>query len=148
MAIVTRVKLSLLVWIVVAAGSGCATRYAYNFEHAVVDDGMVTAEIQVWNGAIDMALTNRTHDVLQVDWSNITVDRGDDSLTALHPATDLGWIQPGATAKAQLVPFVLPRTGDAAARYQGRRLELVVPTVANHEPKTYRIQVIAHVRPE
>jgi len=154
----------VVVWMCWLA-SGCTTHYAYDFQPAdpgarlmsttgerfVVDDATVTAELQVMDDAIEVALTNRTTSVLQVDWDHITISRGDQAdhaITALHPATDLGWLQPGAKVTTRLVPFVLPRSGDEAARYHGRRLELVVPMIANHEPKTYRFHVIARVRAE
>jgi hypothetical protein len=136
---------------------GCTTQYAYKFQvvdpgvvsgtRDVVEDDTIKAELAVVDDAILLDLTNKTSDVLQVQWSQIAIDRGDGTTTRLRPSVDLGWIQPGAKAAAQLVPFALPRTGVAAARYQGRRLELTVPVIARREATTYRFHFVANIRP-
>ena len=139
---------------------GCSpTPYAYNFQitdpgaHAAttpgerdtIEDETIKAELQIADGSILLDLTNKTTEVLQVEWSKIVIDRGDGTKTRLRPSVDLGWIDPGAKATAQLVPFALPRTGGNAAGYEGRTLELTVPVIALREPKTYRFHFITHV---
>lgn len=124
--------------------TGCATRYAYTFRsEAPIADGDVHADVVVDPdaAAVMLHLTNTTDEVVQVDWANITFDG-----RALRPATDLGWIRPGATATAALVPLALPRTGAAAAAYEGRRFDLTVPVIVRREPRQYHYALFAHVR--
>jgi hypothetical protein len=151
------VKLLLPSILAVAACS--PTTYAYKFQlaepgaHVAVvpgerdslEDDTVKAEIQIADDRILLDLTNKTTEVLQVEWGKIALDRGDGVKTTLRPEVDLGWIDPGGTLAAQLVPFALPHTGTDAARYEGRRLELTVPVVAMREAKTYRFHFVAHV---
>ncbi len=139
---------------------GCTpTTYAYKFqltdrgahlaatpaERDSLEDEVIKAELQIGDDGILLDLTNKTAEVLQVEWNKIAIDRGDGIKTRLHPTVDLGWIDPGAKLTAQLVPFALPHTGSAAAGYEGRALELNVPVVALHEPKTYTFHLVAHV---
>lgn len=151
------VKLAIPALAVVAACT--PTSYAYKFqltepgahlaaapgERDSLEDDTVRAEIQIADDAIVLELTNKTTEVLQVEWSKIAIDRGDGIKTRLRPTIDLGWIDPGTKVSAQLAPFALPHTGTAAARYEGRRLELSVPVVALREPKIYRFHFLVHV---
>ena len=140
---------------VLLASVGCATPYTYSFrldtqearpsaqpgQRDVAADAYVRAEILVdptGARAILLDLTNKTDQVLQVEWGKITMTRSDGSSTSPRPHVDLGWILPGATANARLVPFALPPTGDRAANYQGSRFELVIPMIVRREPKLYR----------
>jgi hypothetical protein len=139
---------------------GCTTSYAYRFEvtnpgvqvatapgeRDRIEDDTVKAELAIVDDMILLDLTNKTTEVIQVEWAKIAIDRGDGTKTKLHPSVDLGWIDPGAKVTAQLVPFALPHTGDLAAHYEGRHLELTVPLIARREPKTYRFDFITHVR--
>jgi hypothetical protein len=141
------------------ASCGCATEYAYQFELTdtgaqratvagigdVLEDADVKAEIEMTEGAIVLGMTNKSGEVLQVEWKKIVLDRGDGTSSRPRPEVDLGWIEPGAQAKARLVPFVVPRSGDHAAAYAERHLELDVPMVVRHEPKTMRFHFTAHV---
>jgi hypothetical protein len=142
------------VLLVVAGLAGCATHYRYEFEladpgHAeAFEDALVKAHLVVDGDAIRFELTNKTDEILQVEWNKIRLARGDGTTTALHPATDLGWIAPGASATAELVPLAFPHVGDAAAAYQNRTLELAVPVIIERESSTYRFHFIVHVRAE
>ena len=133
--------------LLVLAFTGCATPYAYHFETSGNDDAAVAAQVHVAEDSIELDLTNKTSDVVQVEWNKIVLDRGDGTTTRLHPASDLGWIQPGTTAATQLVPVAFPHTGSPAAAYEGRQLELAVPMIVEREPKTYRFHVLVHVQP-
>lgn len=131
----------------------CAPPYAYSFhlegarsaakpnEREMLDDADLRTEISVdptGARAILLDLTNKTDQVLQVEWTQITMKRSDGSSTSLRPLVDLGWILPGATTHTRLVPFALPPSGDEASSYQGKRFELVVPMIVRREPKLYR----------
>jgi hypothetical protein len=148
---------------VLLVSMGCATPYAYSFhlenqdarasakpnQPDVLDDADVRAEIVVdptGARAIILDLTNKTDQVLQVEWGQITMIRSDGSSTSPRPHVDLGWILPGATVNARLVPFALPPSGDQAASYQGSRFELVVPMIVRREPKLYRYSFAVSVR--
>jgi hypothetical protein len=135
--------------LLVLAATGCATPYAYHFETSDRGDhgDAIAAQLHVADDAIELDVTNHTSDVVQVEWNKIVLDRGDGTTTRLHPASDLGWIQPGTTAAAQLVPVAFPHTGSPAAAYEGRHLELAVPMIVQREPKTYRFHVVVHVQP-
>jgi hypothetical protein len=142
---------------------GCATPYEYSFrpaspaaaagfrpgERAVIEDADLRAEILLdpTTQAILLELTNKTDQVLQVGWTRITMTCSDGSTTTPRPEVDLGWIPPGATQPARLVSFVLPRAGDRAAAYQGKRFELAVPVVVRRETRTYRYSFTADARP-
>lgn len=142
-------------WLVPFLLAGCAPSYAYRFDvTGATPEGAapgapspVSAEAQVGDDdTIHLALSNPTDDVVQVEWAKIAIDRGDHTTTRLHPATDLGWIAPGQTATAVLVPFALPRKGDAAAAYEGRTLELTIPLIVHREPAPLHVHLVAHVR--
>jgi hypothetical protein len=155
----TRLALGVLL-----ASVGCAMPYAYSFhsenrdarpsakpnQREVLDDADVRAEILVDPTdarAILLDLTNKTDQVLQVEWAKITMTGSDGSSTSPRPHVDLGWILPGTTMSARLVPFALPPSGDRAAGYQGSRFELVVPMIVRREPKSYRYSFVVDVRP-
>ena len=110
------------------------------------EDAVVKARLRVDGDAIKLDLTNKTDEVMQVQWSKIELDRGDGTTTALHAATDLGWITPGASAQADLVPVAFPHEGDAALAYQNRKIELAVPVIAKREPSTYRFHFLVSVK--
>jgi len=143
-------------YLLFAAFAGCATPYAYHFQLAeapaqagdTFEDAIVKARLRVEGDAIELDLTNKTSDVMQVEWSKILLDRGDGTTTALHAASDLGWIQPGGSAAADLVPVAFPHEGDAALAYQHRKIELAVPVIANREPSTYRFHFLVSVQAE
>jgi hypothetical protein len=136
-----------VVWMLVLV-AGCGTSYTYRFDPvANAQDDAVKADVRVADDSIELDLQNKTDQVLQVEWNKISLDRGDGTTTRLHPSSDLGWVEPGSTAVAQLVPVAFPQTGSAAAAYQGRTLELSVPVVVRHESKTYRFGVLVHVQP-
>jgi hypothetical protein len=150
------VKVAVAVAVAVAAMSACAKPAEYRFEltdtntspgaaRPTFDDDTLTAEIQIAGGAIDLQLTNKTTDLMQIEWSKITVSRGDGQTSMPRPTIDLGWIKPGGRAAAQLVPLVFPRSGAEATAYEGRKLELVVPMIVHREPKTYRFHFVTHV---
>lgn len=124
--------------------AGCTTRYAYTFHgEAPIADADVHADVVVDPdaAAVVLRLTNTSSEVVQVDWANITF-----AGSALRPTADLGWIRPGATATAKLVPLALPREGAAAAAYEGRRFDLTVPVIVRREPRQYHYALFAHVR--
>jgi hypothetical protein len=149
---------------VLLASVGCATPYAYSFhlenrgarlaakpnDREVLEDADVRAEILVdptGARAVLLDLTNKTEQVLQVEWAQISMTGSEGSSISLRPHVDLGWILPGATTSARLVPFALPPSGDRAAGYQGIRFELVVPTIVRSEPRLYRYSFAVDVRP-
>jgi hypothetical protein len=133
---------------------GCATRYTYRFDvvdHAAnttnaFEDDAVKATLALADDSLQLDLQNKTDQVLQVEWNKIALDRGDGTTTRLRPSSDLGWVEPGNTAVAQLVPVAFPHSGASAAAYQGRTLSLEVPMVVRHEPKTYRFNILVHVQ--
>jgi hypothetical protein len=151
-----RLLLSLLL------ASACATHYAYTFHDAdpgaqlatapnqpdQVADADLAAELVVDAdaGALSLALTNKTDQVLQVDWANIALTAPDGTVATLRPDADLGWLQPSARTTARLVPFALPRTGSAAAANDNQTFRIAVPAIVRREPKLYRYNLVAHVR--
>ncbi len=155
--------LRALVLSLLPATVGCATPYAYTFHlenqgaraaekpHGgeAIEDADVRAEILLdptSARAILFDLTNKSDQVLQVEWAHITMRRSDGTATSLRPQEDLGWILPGATTSTRLVPFVLPRTGGEAASYQGNHFELVVPMIVHRESREYRYSFAVTVR--
>ena len=131
------------------ASAGCATQYAYAFR---VDeppaDPNLEARIAVDTISDDIALelTNKTDQVLQVEWADIAITGAKGRVSRLRPDVDLGWIQPGATVEAKLFPLALPRSGDAAAAYEGQRFLLSVPVIVRREATVYHYSLVAHVR--
>src|SRR5262245_27440079 len=135
--------------LLLVASAGCASQYAYTFHvDEPVEDGDLRAEIVVDTIADDVALdlTNKTDQVLQVEWAKIAITGAKGRVSPLRPAVDLGWIQPGATVAAKLFPLALPRKGDAAAAYEGQHFDLTVPVIVRREPKQYHYSLVAHVR--
>jgi len=137
-------------YLVLAGLAGCfSATYGYHVQLAegpgdAFEDAVVRAQVRVDGDAIRLELTNKTDEVIQVGWSKIRLDRGDGTQTVLHPASDLGWILPGTSAQAELVPVAFPQ-GDAARAYDRRTLELAVPVVVRREPSTYRFHLVVHV---
>ena len=93
-----------------------------------------------------LELTNKTDQVLQIQWAGITLTRSDGRVTSLRPDVDLGWIQPHATVTARLFAIALPRSGSKAAAYEGQRFHLNLPAVVRREQKLYHYALSAHVR--
>jgi hypothetical protein len=138
----------------------CGPHYAYTFQdtdpgvqhaapgHDTVGDADLVAELAVdpAAGVLALALTNKTDQVLQVDWANITLTAPDGAVATLRPDADLGWLAPSARVAARLVPVALPRTGSAAAANDNARYQLAVPAIVRREPKVYRYNLVAHVR--
>jgi hypothetical protein len=154
--------MSALCLVALLASSGCATPYAYDFHLTdpgvrpptkpggaeAIEDADVRAEIfvDVAAGAVLLNVTNKTDQVLQVEWAAITLTRSDGQVTSLRPDVDLGWLQPQATVAARLLVIALPRSGSEAAAYEGRRFQLNVPAVVHRQPKLYHYALTAHVR--
>ncbi len=144
--------------------AGCASHYGYTFHVTdpgaragapggpeTLEDADVKADVLVdpKAEAIVLTLTNKTDQILAVEWNDIRLTRTDgrvSAVTTLRPDTDLGWIQPGANLVARLLPLALPRSGDAAAAYEGRRFDLQVPLIVRRETKLYHYSLVAHVR--
>jgi hypothetical protein len=145
----------VLAFLVVA---GCAHPYAYSFRWAdpdvrvavdgreVREDADVKAALRVDGPAVLLDLTNKTEEVLQVQWGEISLARPDGQHGMLRPDIDLGWIPPGATTTARLVPLVVPRDGPRALAYQDGQFELDVPVTVRREPRRYHFTLIASVR--
>ena len=141
---------------------GCATPYAYDFHLTdpgarpppapggaeAIEDADVRAEIlvEVAAGAVLLTVTNKTDQVLQIEWAAITLTRADGSVTSLRPDVDVGWLQPQATVAARLFVIALPHSGSEAAAYEGRRFQLNVPAVVRRQAKLYHYALTAHVR--
>ena len=138
---------------------GCSSTYAYTFHVAdgkpaapggleTVEDADMKAEIVVdaASQAVRLDLTNKTDDVVQVEWAAIAFVRKDGRGMQLHPDVDLGWIKPGATQSARLFPLAFPRHAHAALDDDNQTFELRVPMIVRHEDKTYRYALTAHVR--
>jgi hypothetical protein len=151
--------------LVLLALAGCASKYAYTFHvtdpgvHAAakagdpdtVEDDEVKADVLVDPAAeaIVLTLTNKTDQILAVEWNEIRLTRTDvktNAITTLRPDADLGWIQPGANLAARLLPLALPRKGSDAAAYEGRRFDLKVPMIVRREAKVYHYAIVAHVK--
>ena len=144
------------------ASADCATPYAYDFHLTdpgvrppakpggaeAIEDADVRAEIfvDVAAGAVLLNVTNKTDQVLQIEWAAITLTRGDGSVTSLRPDVDLGWLQPQATVAARLFVIALPHSGSEAAGYEGRHFQLNVPAVVRRQSKLYHYALTAHVR--
>jgi hypothetical protein len=141
-------------WLVALVG--CAHPYAYSFtvaEPAAQEDADVKADLSVDPDAssIALTLTNKTDQILAIEWNELKLARAGAAgapatVATLRPDSDLGWIQPGANLAAHLVPLALPRKGDDAAAYEGRRFEVTIPMLVRREAKVYRYALVAHVR--
>ncbi|HUJ58814.1 MAG TPA: hypothetical protein VLX92_09985 [Kofleriaceae bacterium] len=148
-------------WIAVVL-AGCAPTYRYSFDLTeplgspqlqdngpqVVSDADVQADLRIDadGDKVVIGVQNKTDQVLQVEWSNITLTRPDGSVTTLRPGDDVGWVKPGEKVAAELFPVVLPHKGDAAAAYDGRRLQLAVPMIVRRAARTYHFTFTAHTR--
>ena len=147
---------------VLLAFAGCASPYAYDFHltdpgvHPAmkpggaerVEDQDVSAGIlvDVPAAAVLLEITNKTDEVLQVEWAAITLTLNDGRVTSLRPDVDVGWIQPHATNATRLCAIALPRSGSKAAAYEGQRFRLNVPAVVRRQRKLYHYALSAHVR--
>jgi hypothetical protein len=133
---------------VLFAFAACAHSYAYTFQAPAVADADLDAQILVDANAdaVHVELTNKTDQVLQIEWADIVIHAPDGRTTGLRPDIDLGWIDPGATVTATLFPLAVPRRGDAAAANEGRRFRLDVPAIVRRESKVYSFTLTAHVR--
>jgi hypothetical protein len=96
--------------------------------------------------AVALDVTNKTNQTVQVQWSQIVIVAPDGSQVALHPDTQLGWVEPGLKVAARLVPFVLPASGPEAAAYDNAKFELDVPMVIRGTPKLYQFHMIVHMQ--
>jgi hypothetical protein len=148
--------------LVLLASVGCASRYAYTFQltdpgahHATsagesdaIEDADLKAEILVdpTADALVLDLTNKTDQVLQIDWAKIAIARPSGNTTTLRPDVDLGWLLPGAHTAAKLFPIALPRSGRAAVANEGRAFRLSVPAIVRREVRVYHFTLVAHVR--
>jgi hypothetical protein len=146
-----------------AALASCATPYAYRFNlekqravsserpdgRVVVDDADVRAALLLdptGARAVLLSLTNKTDQLAQVEWTRISIADSGGGPIPLRPDVELGWIPPGGTVSARLIPFALPPSGDAAARYQGRRFELAIPMIVRTEPRVFQYAFVAQVK--
>lgn len=144
--------------VALAAGAACAPTYDYAFAVAkpqgnagppgaqdVVATADLEAEVHVdpAAAAIELDVMNKTDEVVQVGWDRIALTRPDGHVTLLHPDVDLGWIAPGKTAAARLLPIALPRKGDPAAKNQGARWQLDIPVLVRREPRTVHVTLVA-----
>ena len=148
--------------IIAMLATGCASHYAYTFhvtDPAVrvatapgaadtVEDANLRAAVLVdpVAEAVRLELTNKTDEVLQIGWSEISFSRPDGTATAWRPDVDVGWLQPGATIAARLLPLALPHVGTAAAANEGRAFRLDVPAIVRREATVYHFTLTAHVR--
>jgi hypothetical protein len=144
------------------AGIGCARSYTYTFHLAdpgahpaprpgdpdMLEDADLKAEVLVdaADAAVRLDMTNKTDEVLQVAWAEISLVRPDGIATTLRPDADLGWLAPGAKQAARLFPIVLPHEGSAAAANRNRQFQLNVPVIVRREAKVYHFNLIANVR--
>jgi hypothetical protein len=147
---------------VLIASAACATPYGYSFHLGdggsprasgpggweVQEDANVRVELladPTSQRAILVQVTNKTDQVLQVEWTKVAMTRSDGLRTTPRPDADLGWIRPGETQAARLIPFALPPSGSAALAMQGQRFELEVPMIVRRESKNYRYALLAQL---
>ena len=153
--------LAMAAWL---ASAGCATPYAYRFDltdpraheagrpgvRDTIDDPDVSVAIELeplGAAAVLLEVTNKTDQVLQVDWAQIAMLHPNAAVSSLRPDRDLGWVLPGTKQAAWLSPFVLPTQGVAAAAYNGQQLELVVPMTVRREARVYRYHFVVRAQP-
>jgi hypothetical protein len=146
------------------ASAGCAAPYAYRFDltdpgarftgRSGARDSVEDADVRVviepdptGVAAVLLEVTNKTAELLQIDWAQIELRHADGTVSSLRPDGDLGWILPGRQQAAWLSPFVLPQQGPAAAAYDGQRLELVVPMTVRREARAYHYHFVVHAQP-
>jgi hypothetical protein len=93
---------------VLFAFGACARPYAYTFlvtEPAardapggaqIIADADVEAQILVDANAdaVHLEVTNKTEQVLQIEWAAIAIHGPDGRTTTLRPDVDLGWVEP------------------------------------------------------
>ncbi|MFT3699482.1 MAG: hypothetical protein QM831_40410 [Kofleriaceae bacterium] len=126
----------------VLAITGCATtHYQHSVTAPLVDDANVHAELAVQGDVIRMSLVNKTDDVLEIQWNKIELDRGDGTTTILHPAADLGWVNPNSEVIADLVPLAFADAMMPATTYT-----LSVPAIVRREPHTYRFALAVQTK--
>jgi hypothetical protein len=142
--------------------TSCATPYAYRFDRLdgsavgnpaaagcqASEDADVRVDLRVdptGARAIFMEVANQTDQVLQVEWTKLTMTRADGLVTTLRPDADLGWIKPGDKQRARLIPFALPASGGMALALDGLHFQLQVPMLIRRERKTYCYDFLAHV---
>ena len=142
--------------------TSCATPYSYRFDRLdasaaggpatvgcqMLADADVRVELHLdptGDRAIFIEVANQTDQVLQVEWTKLTMTRTDGLVTTLRPDADLGWIEPGQEQSARLIPFPLPPSGDAARALDGQRFQLRIPMIVRRERKTYCYGFLAHV---
>lgn len=133
--------------LLLAACAGCTAHYAYAFDRHPVPDPDVAADLEVdpATATLALALTNHTDQVVQVGWTDIALAGANGRPLPLHPDADLGWISPGATVQARLFPLALPRDGDAAKAFEGRRLDVTIPVIVRRESRQIHYSLVAHV---
>jgi hypothetical protein len=150
--------LGVVAWL---ASVGCARHHVYDFHLTgpgihpavtlggaeMVEDRDVRLEIlvDVAAAAVLLDITNKTDEVLQVEWAAITLTRSDGRVTSLRPDVDLGWIQPHETIAARLFAIALPSSGSEAAAHEGQIFQLNLPAVVRREPRLYHHALRAHV---
>jgi hypothetical protein len=137
--------------------TACATPYVYKFDPLEREaagcqtpkDADVRVDLRMdptGERAIFMTVANPTDQVLQVEWTKLSMTRADGLVTTLRPDADLGWIEPGQKQLARLIPFALPGSGDAALALDGLRFQLKVPMRVRREPVTYCHDFLAHTQ--
>lgn len=150
----------LLLLGVLLASPGCVRQYVYRFDfervavhsaetsssRADLEDEKTKVAIQFLQDSILLSVTNKTDELLQVEWDKIDLLLASRTSRTLRPDTDLGWVPAGATASARLFPFVLPKPGNGAAAYAEQELVLKVPLIVEHEPVEHHFYFVAHVQ--
>ncbi len=145
------------------AGAGCGpSNYAYRFDIAdpgahntqrngerdTIEDADIRAEILADPGsfqAILLDITNKTNDIIQINWNGIVLVDPFGAQTALRPDTQETAVEPNGRVVSRLLPFVLPTRGSAASQYDNQVFELVVPMLVRGQPREYRWHLQAHV---
>ena len=94
--------------------------------------------IQFIDDAAIVELTNKTDDVIAVDWTKIVFDLGRGIIDTPRPDIDLGWVAVGATLTARLAPIPLPQSSKGVAPYRLGHVELDMPMIIRHQPRVYR----------
>ena len=139
--------------------SGCAAHYRYTFhltdpgakpeaDGDGYEDADLAARLSVDPGApqaLALTLTNKTDQVAQVQWAEVKLGEPDGSVTSPRPEQDLGWMAPGASETARLIPFAVPDRGAPAAAMEGKVFTLELPMIVRREPKKWTLHLVAHV---
>ena len=151
-------RLATLAALCLAAG-GCSAHYRYTFhltdpgatpaaDGDAYQDADLAARLSVDPGtpqALALTLTNKTDQVAQVEWAQIVLREPDGSVTSPRPEQDLGWLAPGASETARLIPFAVPVRGAPAAAMEGKVFTLELPMIVRREPKKWTLHLSAHV---